>query len=357
MADIWNNCLEYFHSVDLTRLLIACAVVVLMFVIKKPLVTLILRLALTALRRKDTAKYEQLKKSLSRILGYVLFLGMLVLALPYISLPEAAFAFINRVLTTILLLLAFMALYRTLMTTVKWFFSAKAKRESDHFNLTARNFLISGIRVAVIVVAAVSILTPWVGSLSGLIAGLGITSLAVALAAQDSLSNFFGSISIMLDKPFDVGDYIVIKDELQGTIEHVGLRSTRIRQLSGSQVTIPNANLANAVVYNETKRSQRRIHFTVGLEYKTPAENLSAFVKAVETLLLEDADVVNDSVKVWFDAFADSSLSVDIIYRVDKPNYYDMLTVKERVNHGVLKAAKDTGVHMAFPSVSVYQAE
>lgn len=348
--------LAYFESVDLTALLIACGLVVLMFVIKKPLVSLILHIALTALRRKNAAKYEQLKKDLARLLGYILFFSLLIIALPYISLSEAAFAFINRVLSTVLLLLAFLALYRTLMLAVKWYFSAKAKRTPDKLNLTARNLLISGIRVAIFVIAAISILTPWVGSLSGLIAGLGISSLAVALAAQDSLSNFFGSISIMLDKPFDVGDYIVVSDDLQGNVEHVGLRSTRIRQLSGSLVTAPNANLANAVVYNETKRSQRRVHFTVGLEYRTPADNLNAFVKAVETLLLEDTDVINDSVKVWFDAFADSSLNVGIIYRTDKAAYNDMLTVKERINLGVLQAAKATDVSMAFPSVSVYNA-
>jgi len=318
MADI----IAYFESVRLTSLLIACGLIVLIFFIKRPLITLILRIAFTALRRKDAGRYEQLKTALARLLGYVLFLSFLLIALPYAGLPETTFSLVSRVLSTILLLLAYLALYRALMIAVDWYF--QARRKSDKINLTARNFLISGIRVAVIVVAAVSILTPWVGSLSGLIAGLGISSLAVALAAQDSLSNFFGSISIMLDKPFDVGDYIVIKDELQGAVERVGLRSTRIRQLSGSLVTVPNANLASAVVYNETKRSQRRIHFTVGLEYKTPAENLRAFVKAVEALLLEDPDVQNDSVKVWFDAFAESSLGVDIIYRVEKPNYYDM---------------------------------
>ena len=353
MADIQ----AYFQSVDLTTLLIACGLIVVMFVIKRPLVSLILRIALSAVKRRDPKKYEQLRQSLTQLLGYLLFFSVLLLALPSIDLPDAAAKLIDRVLTTVLLLLAFMTLYRVLMTAVDWLFSARAKRKPDKFNLTARNFLISGIRFTVYLIASVSILTLWVGNLSGLIAGLGITSLAVALAAQDSLSNFFGSISIMLDKPFDVGDYIVIKDELQGAVERVGLRSTRIRQLSGSLVTVPNANLASAVVYNETKRSQRRIHFTVGLEYKTPAENLRAFVKAVEALLLEDPDVQNDSVKVWFDAFAESSLGVDIIYRVEKPNYYDMLTIRERVNHGVMQAAKTAGVSFAFPSLSLYKTD
>ena len=347
----------YFNSVDLTALLIACGLIVLMFVIKRPLVTLILRVALGALKRKDSAKYDQIKQSLARLLGYVLFLGMVLIALPYFGLPDAALTLIRRVLNTVLLLLAFMALYRTLMIAVNWYFHAKSKRKPDRFNLTARNFLISGIRVAVIAVAAVSILTPWVGNLSGLIAGLGISSLAVALAAQDSLSNFFGSISIMLDKPFDVGDYIVVSGDLQGNVEHVGLRSTRIRQLGGSQVTVPNSKLAGDVIYNETKRSQRRVNFSVGLEYGTPPEKLEAFVKAVEALLSADPDVLNDSVKVWFDAFADSSLNVGIIYRISKSDYYDMLTVKDRINFAIKKAAKDTGVSMAFPSVSVYKAE
>ena len=104
---------------------------------------------------------------------------------------------------------------------------------------------------------------------------------------------------------------------------------------------MPNSKLAGDVIYNETKRSQRRVNFSVGLEYKTPPENLEAFVKAVETLLAKDDDVIGDSVKVWFDAFADSSLNVGVIYRISKSDYYDMLTVKDRVNFAIQKAAKD----------------
>ncbi len=352
MADI----IAYFQTADLTRFFIILGLIVLMFIIKRPLVSLILSAALAALKRKDAAKYEQLKQSLTRLLGYILFFSVLLIALPYFKLPENALTLVRRVFNTVLTLLAFMALYRTLMITVHWFFNAKSKRKPDKFSLTARNFLISGIRVAVIAVAAISLLTPWVGSLSGLIAGLGITSLAVALAAQDSLSNFFGSISIMLDRPFDVGDYITVSGDLQGNVEHVGLRSTRIRQLGGSLVSVPNSKLASDVIYNETKRSQRRVNFSVGLEYQTPPENLAAFVKAVEALLHGDPDVIGDSVKVWFDAFADSSLNVGVIYRTSKSDYYDMLTVKDRVNFAIQKAARDTNVSMAFPSVSVYNA-
>lgn len=353
MAEI----IDYFQTADLTRVFIVCGLIVLMFIIKRPLVSLILRAAFAALKGKDPAKYEQLKQSLTQLLGYILFFSLLLIALPYFGLPANALTLIRRVFSTVLLLLSFLALYRTLMMAVHWYFNAKSRRKSDKFSLTARNFLISGIRIAIIVVAAISILTPWVGSLSGLIAGLGITSLAVALAAQDSLSNFFGSISIMLDRPFDVGDYITIAGDLQGNVEHVGLRSTRIRQLGGSLVSVPNAKLAGDVIYNETKRSQRRVNFNVGLEYKTPPENLAAFVKAVDALLHADPDVIGDSVKVWFDAFADSSLNVGVIYRTSKSDYYDMLTVKDRVNFAIQKAAKDTGVSMAFPSVSVYKAE
>lgn len=356
MAEILSNIQTYFQTVDLTTLLIVCGLVVLIFLIKKPLVTLILRLAFTSMRRKAPERFEELKDKLARLLGYVLFVGLLLIALPYVSLPEVTNSLVEKILATILMLFAYFTLYRAMILAVNWHFQTMAKRKPDKINLSARNFLKSGIRVIVIILAAVSILSPWVGSLSGLIAGLGISSLAVALAAQESLSNFFGSISIMLDKPFDVGDFIVLSDSLMGTVERVGLRSTRIRQLTGSMVTIPNSKLASDVINNETKRSQRRVNFTVGLEYRTPDENLTAFVKAVETLLLNDTDVIDDSVKVWFDAFAESSLNVGVIYRLNIADYYQMLTVKERINHGILLAAKQTGVSMAFPSVSVYNA-
>ena len=356
MTDFLKSIQDYFQTVNWTTLLIVCGLVVLIFIIKQPLVSLILKLAFTSLRHKTPERYNEIKEKLARLLGYVLFLSLLLIALPYVSLNDVTFSLIQKVLTTVLLMIAYFTLYRALMIAVNWRFQTQAKRKPDKINLSARNFLISGIRVVLIIIAAISILSPWVGSLSGLIAGLGISSLAVALAAQESLSNFFGSISIMLDKPFDVGDFITLSDNQMGTVEHVGLRSTRIRQLSGSMVTIPNSKLALEVINNETKRSQRRINFTVGLEYRTPDEKLTAFVKAVETLLFQDDDVIDDSIKVWFDAFAESSLTIGIIYRVNISDYYQMLTVKERINHGILQAAKTTGVQMAFPSVSVYNA-
>ena len=356
MAEFFSNIQTYFQSVDLTALLIVVGLVVLIFIIKQPLVTLILRLAFTTMRRKTPERYEELRDKLARLLGYVLFLSLVLIVLPYLSLNEVTFNLIQKILASGLMVLAYFTLYRALMLAVNWRFETIAKRKPDKINLSARNFIISGIRVVVIILAAVSILSPWVGSLSGLIAGLGISSLAVALAAQESLSNFFGSISIMLDKPFDVGDFIVLSDDLMGSVEHVGLRSTRIRKLTGSMVTIPNSKLATDVINNETKRSQRRINFTVGLEYRTPDEKLSAFVQAVDALLRNDPDVLDDSIKVWFDAFAESSLNVGVIYRVAIADYNQMLTVKERINHGILLAAKSTGVSMAFPSVSVYNA-
>ncbi len=356
MAEIYKSIQDYFQAVNWTTLLIVCGLVVLIFIIKQPLVSLILKLAFTSLRHKAPERYTELKEKLARLLGYVLFLSLLLIALPYVSLPDVTFSLIQKILATILMMLAYFTLYRALMIAVNWRFQTQAKRKPDKINLSARNFLISGIRVVLIIIAAISVLSPWVGSLSGLIAGLGISSLAVALAAQESLSNFFGSISLMLDKPFDVGDFITLSDSQMGTVEHVGLRSTRIRQLSGSLVSIPNSKLAVEVINNETKRSQRRINFTVGLEYRTPDDKLTAFVKAVETLLFQDDDVMDDSIKVWFDAFAESSLTVGVIYRVNISDYYQMLTVKERINHGVLLAAKQTGVSMAFPSVSVYNA-
>ena len=161
----------------------------------------------------------------------------------------------------------------------------------------------------------------------------------------------------MLDKPFDVGDFIVLSDNQMGNVEHVGLRSTRIRQLSGSMVTIPNSQLASDVINNETKRSTRRVKFTVGLEYRTPDQNLTQFVDAVEDLLLKNPNVVDDSTKVWFDDFGDSALVVGVIYSVNIADYFEMLSVKDRINHGVLQAARDTNVSMAFPSISLYQAD
>jgi len=220
-------------------------------------------------------------------------------------------------------------------------------------NVTAANYVSGAIRIVIVVVGILMVLSRWVSDISGLIAGLGIGGLAIALAAQDTAANLFGSISIMLDKPFEIGDWVE-SDGVEGTVEKVGLRSSRLRTFDQTIVTVPNSKLANSAISNGTNRVKRRITFKIGLMYSTPADAISGYIERIKEILETDPDVEKETSLVCFENFADSALEIFVSYHT-VVDYGAMMLVRERVNFALLEAAKEAGVSMAFPTVSVYR--
>lgn len=188
----------------------------------------------------------------------------------------------------------------------------------------------------------------------GLLTGLGIGGLAVALAAKDTLENLFGSLTIFSDRPFQLGDWIVVNSSTEGVVEEVGFRSTRIRTFYGSLVSVPNGKLATATIDNMGHRRFRRVRTTLDLTYDTPRESLSAFVRAIDDYLAGDAAVAQSTRLVRFEGFGPSSLQVMVYYFLDVPDWAAELRERERHFLEFLRLAEAGGVRFAFPSTSVY---
>jgi len=190
-------------------------------------------------------------------------------------------------------------------------------------------------------------------SVSSLLAGLGIGGLAVALALQDTLGNFFGSIFIFLDRPFAVGDMVKV-DDVEGVVEHIGFRSTRIRTWPATLVTIPNKHVADVKIDNWSKMPKRRVFQTVGVTYETTADRMEQAVAAVRGILEADEGVDQDFLVVRFSDFGASSLDITVIYFTKAVPYADHLATKERVNLAIMRALAGLGLSIAFPTRTVY---
>lgn len=184
------------------------------------------------------------------------------------------------------------------------------------------------------------------------VAGLGIGSLAFALAAQDTVANLFGALNIFLDKPFQVGDAIKVGG-VEGTVEEVGFRSFRIRTFYNSLVTIPNSTITNTNVDNIGIRTRRRVTFSLGLSYDTPPDTLQAYVEAVRAILAANPSVQN-TYEVHFNGFGGSSLDILVYYHVLSESWTEELETRAECNLECLRAAEALGVSFAFPSQSVY---
>jgi len=185
-----------------------------------------------------------------------------------------------------------------------------------------------------------------------LVAGLGIGGLAIALAAQDTLENVIASFIIFLDKPFLVGDYIKVGG-VSGVVERIGFRSTRIRTLEKSYLTIPNKSLINDTLDNMSLRTFRRSKFHVGLTYDTSIEQIKAIVTDIQAYVDEHEHTNQDGL-VRFEEFGDSSLNVLVLLYVDTTEYAVYLEVMEDINLKIMEIVKRHGSDFAFPSTTVY---
>ncbi len=186
-----------------------------------------------------------------------------------------------------------------------------------------------------------------------LIAGLGIGGLALALAAQDTVKNIFGGIVIFIDQPFRIGDRIKI-DNIDGFVEYIGIRSTRLRTLSGRLVTIPNLQFSDRPIENITIEPTRRVNITIGLTYNTPPEKVEMAVRLLKNISESNNHLLeSEKTMIFFERFNAYSLDINFYYFIRKES--DLFDTQTKVNIQILKIFNDNGLEFAFPTQTVYK--
>jgi MscS family membrane protein len=185
------------------------------------------------------------------------------------------------------------------------------------------------------------------------LASLGLVGMAFALAAKDTTSNFFGSIVLFADKPFRIGDWIQTP-EVEGTIEEIGVRSTRVRTFAQALVAVPNGQLADSAILNWSEMGKRRIKMTLGVPYSTTSTQLRQILKEIRELLKNDADVDKKTIFVYFTEFQDSALGIFCYFFTKTTDWGHYMEVRERLNLDIMEIVEKNGSSFAFPSQSLY---
>lgn len=209
------------------------------------------------------------------------------------------------------------------------------------------------LRFFVVIMGIIAILQNNGYNVASLIAGLGIGGLAVALAARETLANFFGSITIFMDRPFKIGDWIKTGD-VEGTVEEVGFRSTRVRTFYNSLVSVPNSNLANTDIDNLGLRKYRRLKTVLNLTYSTTPEQMEAFVEGIKAIVKANKHFRQDMYEVHFNSFGAHSLDVLVYVFFDVPDWSTELQQRHNFFLEVLRLAKEVGVEFAFPTQTLH---
>jgi MscS family membrane protein len=312
------------------------------------------RLAMALEKRQPIVAsfFDSLGKSL---VPFLLWLGVWI-SFQWLVLDDIVLEIVDSILSVLLVLAVAYVLYRLVDVVDAWIHAFADKTESKLDDMLApllrRSFRTTIVILALVQIASILSEKPP----ASIIAGLGVASIAIGLAAQDTIKNVFGSIMLLTDRPFEVGDRVVVGGH-DGPVESIGFRSTRIRTLEGHLVTVPNGELANTIIQNIGKRPRIRRSMNVTITYDTPAEKIERAVQIIKDILDNHEGMHSDfPPRVFFNEFNDTSLNISVTYWYHPPDYYAFAALNERVNLAIFRRYEAERIEFAFPTQTLYLA-
>lgn len=218
-------------------------------------------------------------------------------------------------------------------------------------------FVATVLKIFVAALGFLSILESWDINVSAFIGGLGLLTAAIGFAAKDTIANLFASVSVFMDQTFRRGDWIKTK-EVEGIVEHIGIRTSAVRQFDKALVVLPNEKLANAAVTNFSRMTNRRVRWIVGVRYDTTSDQLKKILSRFRTYLEENPDIEIDPKRVLtiirVDGFSDSSIDLFLYFFTKTTKWIEYMEVKENCALELKKIIEEEGAEFAFPSRSLY---
>jgi small-conductance mechanosensitive channel len=298
---------------------------------------------------KSAAPLELVLALLKRTTRIFLVVAATYLALRWLTVPDR----LDRYITGVLLLVTWLQVALWGTATVRFFIDRRvlldtreAKEGSASLNI------LKFIGVAAVWILAFLLLLANLGiDITALIAGLGVGGIAIALAVQKVLGDLLASLSIALDKPFKVGDFLVVGEE-KGSVEYIGIKSTRLRSLNGEQIIMANADLLGSRVRNFGRLHERRLAFTLGITYETPREKITAVPGIIERAIRAQGKTRFD--RAHFASYGDFSLNFEAVYYVLDPAYNVYMDIQQAINLQIHEEFEKLGVEFAYPTSVQY---
>ena len=291
-------------------------------------------------------------KTVPRPVGVAAGGAIWLVMLPILALPATAHAIIEPAVHIYITLAVMWFGFRG-TDLVAWFAERKAKSSQNKLDDLLVPLLRKSMKAAVFIFGLVYLADSMQIPLAPIIAVLSVGSLGVAFAATDTIKNFFGSITVILDRPFQIGDWVIV-DQVEGTVESVGIRSTRIRTFYDSIVTIPNSILVTTKCNNYSRRRYRRWKQMISIGYSTSPEQITAFCEGIRELLRIQPYTRKDYYQVWLNEFAGSSLDILVYVFWKTPDWPTELRERNRFMLDIIRLAGELEIEFAFPTRTVY---
>ena len=293
---------------------------------------------------KETGFYNPLKI-------FFVLLGVYIGAMS-LKLPKDVFSIITKVFKICIILLTAKGFANLFDSSSETFGKIREKLHIDGTDTTINFFSKIG-KLLIYVVAAFIVIAELGYDLSGLVTGLGITSVVIALAAQDVAKSILAGLSIISDRPFDIGDYIEV-GTYAGTVEDITFRTTRIRDINNQIIVLPNSFLTTTSIINGTKREKRRYDLLLTLELNTTLEKVADLTENIKLALNTNSHVLKENIRVLFDTISADGIDLSISFYTDITDYEEFLKFKEEVNYMLLEIIKQANIELAYPSQSIY---
>lgn len=284
------------------------------------------------------------------------FLNLVYLGVFYLSLKRLTMNLqVERVLNTlVIILLAFFGVRFLLDVTIYGLETYWVKKEKDQSKKQVLKGIITVIKIVVWSIALIILLDNLGIKISALVTGLGIGGIAVALAAQSFLGDLFSCFTIFFDRPFEIGDFIVIGDH-KGTVEHIGLKTTRLHSLGGEQLIFSNQDLTSSRINNYKRMDRRRIVFQFGVIYQTTLTQLKEIPQIVEEIITQIPEATFD--RVHFASYGNFSLNFEVVYYVNNNNYNQYMDIQQEINFQLKEIFEKQKIEFAYPTQTVFLAK
>ena len=270
----------------------------------------------------------------------------------YLTLEGDSILFVEKINRSLITIIIFWTFHQAIGPL-----SVLIKTIGDLISKDLIEWIIKAIKILVLILGLAAVLEIWGIKIGPVIAGLGLFGVAVALGAQDLFKNLISGILVLVERRFQVGDWIFVDGVIEGTVESIGFRSTVVRRFDKSLATIPNFQFAENAVINNTQITNRRISWIIGLEYRTTSDQLNNIKKEILDYIEKSEDFKKSSdtlLSVKIDQFAASSIDIKLICYTKTPYYKEWLNVKDKLAMQIKNIVENNKASFAFPSTSIY---
>jgi MscS family membrane protein len=349
VVDVWRHGLL---GVDIGRILTAMLILVVFFVIRRLFTRFVVaRLKVWASRTKSRID-EEVITAIEKPLSFIPVLVGLFIATKYLNATPEMEVFFSNLNRSLVAFTIFWALYRAISPL-----SVVTGKLQDMFGPSMMDWLVKAAKIAFVLLGGATILEIWGIAVAPIIAGLGLFGVAVALGAQDLFKNLIAGLFVIGERRFQPGDWILVDGVVEGTVEEIGFRTTRVRRFDKSPVYVPNAKLSDNAVTNFSQMTHRRIYWFIRLEYRTTVDQLRQVCDGIRDYLRTNPDFAPESEVATFvrvDRFTDSSIDIMIYCFTKTTNWGEWLAIKETLALKIKEIVEGAGAGFAFPTQSIY---